>query len=155
MAFENTASISHIEREELIIKGIKSPSKLFSPASIIELNKNPLAPKCVHFFNSIVILSKKSKAEEEETTIDITPEHGHNITKEAKGEVKEVMEEDESRVRSLKFFMGSFTYECDFMILEDTTSIIDRHLKEMAFGKPFIEETGLVYNREEGTFEFK
>ncbi|GKE76799.1 MAK10-like protein, partial [Tanacetum coccineum] len=246
-------------------KRIKSPSKLFSPkylslASIIELNKNPSAPKRVHFVNSIVILCKKSKAKEGETTIDITLEHDHIITKEAKDEVKEVMEEDESevetnwevkeilkeeeededgeyfnsfptmkelthhewllnnprpawvkariragslnnikiscmtghffkrhayidlespinvmsmrlynrimtyglesrvkplnpnkisnfvgRVRSLKIFIGSFTYECDFIILEDTTSIIDRHLGEMAFGRPFIEETDLVY----------
>ncbi|GJZ83422.1 protein kinase-like domain, concanavalin A-like lectin/glucanase domain protein [Tanacetum coccineum] len=59
------------------------------------------------------------------------------------------------RVRSLKIFIGSFTYECDFMILEDTTRIIDRHLGEMAFGRPFIEETGLIYNREEGTVKFK
>nr|GEZ85221.1 MAK10-like protein [Tanacetum cinerariifolium] len=39
-------------------------------------------------------------------------------------------------------------YECDFMILEDTSSIIDHHLREMVFGKPFIEETGLVYSEE-------
>ncbi|GJT93740.1 MAK10-like protein [Tanacetum coccineum] len=275
MAFENIASISHIEREELRRKLIKSPSKLFSlkylsPASIIELNKNLSAPKRVHFVNLIVILSKESEAEEGETTTDITPEHGHNIRKEAKGEVKEVMEEDESevetdwevneileeeeedkdgeyfnlfptmeelthhewllknprplwvktrirarslnnikiscmiehfikrhayidlespinvmsrrlynrimtyglesrvkpsnpnkisnfvrRVRSLKIFIGSFTYEWDFMILEDTTSIIDRHLGEMAFGRPLIDEIGLVYNKEKGTVMFK
>ncbi|GJV19330.1 protein kinase-like domain, concanavalin A-like lectin/glucanase domain protein [Tanacetum coccineum] len=59
------------------------------------------------------------------------------------------------RVRSLKFFIGSFAYECDFMILEDTTSIIDRCLEEMVFGRPFIDETGLVYNKEEGTVMFK
>ncbi|GKC05636.1 hypothetical protein Tco_0997246 [Tanacetum coccineum] len=53
------------------------------------------------------------------------------------------------RVRSLKIFIGSFAYECHFMILEDTTSIIDRHLVEMAFGRPFIDEIGLVYDREE------
>nr|GEY53353.1 protein kinase-like domain, concanavalin A-like lectin/glucanase domain protein [Tanacetum cinerariifolium] len=47
------------------------------------------------------------------------------------------------RVRSLKVFIGSFAYECDFMILEDTTSFIDRHLGEMAFGRPLIDETGL------------
>ncbi|GJZ48185.1 hypothetical protein Tco_0602017 [Tanacetum coccineum] len=29
------------------------------------------------------------------------------------------------RVRGLKGFVGNFTYECSFMILEDTTSIID------------------------------
>ncbi|GJW40705.1 zf-CCHC domain-containing protein [Tanacetum coccineum] len=55
------------------------------------------------------------------------------------------------RIRGLKIFIGSFAYECDFMILEDTTSIIDHHLGEMVFGRPFIEETGLVYNKGEGT----
>ncbi|GKC56809.1 protein kinase-like domain, concanavalin A-like lectin/glucanase domain protein [Tanacetum coccineum] len=59
------------------------------------------------------------------------------------------------RIRGLKIFIGSFAYECDFMILEDTTSIIDHHLGEMVFGRPFIEETGLVYNKGEGTVMFK
>ncbi|GJU49812.1 MAK10-like protein [Tanacetum coccineum] len=59
------------------------------------------------------------------------------------------------RVRRLKIFIGSFAYECDCMILEDTTSIIDRRLGEMIFGKPFIDETGLVYNEEEGTVMFE
>ncbi|GKC52526.1 hypothetical protein Tco_1075271 [Tanacetum coccineum] len=160
---------------------------------------------------------------------DITLEHSHNLTKEAKDEVKEVIDEEESkvetdeeiekileeeeddedgeyfnsfptmkelthhewllknprpsrqynrimtyglrsrqkpsnhnkisnfvgRVRSLKNFIGSFAYECDFMILEDTTSIIDRHLGEMAFGRPFIDETDLVYDREKGMVMFK
>ncbi|GJZ09738.1 hypothetical protein Tco_0544021 [Tanacetum coccineum] len=75
MASENIASISHIEREELRRKGIKIPSNLFSP-------------------------NKESEAEEGETTTDITPEYDHNITKEVKGEVKEVMEEDESEVET-------------------------------------------------------
>ncbi|GJT10879.1 protein kinase-like domain, concanavalin A-like lectin/glucanase domain protein [Tanacetum coccineum] len=59
------------------------------------------------------------------------------------------------RIRGLKIFIGSFAYECDFMILEDTTSIIDHHLGEMVFGRPFIEETGLVYNKGEGTVMFE
>ncbi|GJU15855.1 hypothetical protein Tco_1143821 [Tanacetum coccineum] len=171
MASENTASISHIEREELRRKGIKSPSKLFSPkylftASIIELDKNLSAPKRIHLVNSIVILSEESEAKEGETTTNITPEHGHNITKEVKDEVKEVIDEEESEVETDEEIEeileeeeededGSFAYECDFMILEDTTSIIDRHLEEMAFGRPFINETGLVYDREEGTVMFK
>ncbi|GJU83799.1 hypothetical protein Tco_1286164 [Tanacetum coccineum] len=32
------------------------------------------------------------------------------------------------RVRGLKVFIGNFTYECDFMVLEDTTSVIDHDL---------------------------
>ncbi|GKF47760.1 hypothetical protein Tco_0137562 [Tanacetum coccineum] len=59
------------------------------------------------------------------------------------------------RVRCLKIFIGSFAYECDFMILEDTTSIIDYHLGEMVFERPFINETCLVYNKEEGTVMFE
>ncbi|GKB97157.1 zinc finger, CCHC-type containing protein, partial [Tanacetum coccineum] len=59
------------------------------------------------------------------------------------------------RVKRIKVFIGSFTYECDFMILEDISSIIDHHLGEMAFEKPFIDETGLVYNEEKGTVMFK
>ncbi|GJU41408.1 protein kinase-like domain, concanavalin A-like lectin/glucanase domain protein [Tanacetum coccineum] len=59
------------------------------------------------------------------------------------------------RVNGLKVFIGSFAYECDFMILEDTTSIIDHHLGEIIFGRPFIKEIGLVYNEEEGTVIFK
>nr|GEV33579.1 ribonuclease H-like domain-containing protein [Tanacetum cinerariifolium] len=59
------------------------------------------------------------------------------------------------RVKHIKFFIGSLTYECDFMILEDTSSIIDRHLGEMVFRKPFIDKTGLVYSKENWTIMFK
>ncbi|GKD15437.1 protein kinase-like domain, concanavalin A-like lectin/glucanase domain protein [Tanacetum coccineum] len=58
-------------------------------------------------------------------------------------------------VKSVKIFIGSFTYECDFMILEDTTSIIDRCPEELVFGRPFIDKTGLVYDKEEETVSFK
>ncbi|GJR77814.1 hypothetical protein Tco_0090179 [Tanacetum coccineum] len=32
------------------------------------------------------------------------------------------------RVKGLKVFVGNFTYECDFVVLEDTTSVIDHDL---------------------------
>ncbi|GJR50774.1 hypothetical protein Tco_1401295 [Tanacetum coccineum] len=83
-------------------KGNQKPIKYILPkvplpASIIELNKNPSAPKRVYFVNSIIILSKDSEAEEGETTTDITPKHGHNIAKE---EVNEVIDEEESEVET-------------------------------------------------------
>ncbi|GJZ75743.1 hypothetical protein Tco_0640208 [Tanacetum coccineum] len=59
------------------------------------------------------------------------------------------------RVKGLKVFVGNFTYECDFMVLEDTTSVIDHDLGSVVFEKPFVEETGLVYDREEGTITFE
>ncbi|GJR97472.1 hypothetical protein Tco_0269646 [Tanacetum coccineum] len=73
MAPKSIAAISYDKREELRKKGIKSPSKLLSPkycspASIKELNKNPSAPKRVHFVNSIVILSTDSDTEEEDVS---------------------------------------------------------------------------------------
>ncbi|GJU55977.1 hypothetical protein Tco_1229691 [Tanacetum coccineum] len=58
------------------------------------------------------------------------------------------------RIRGLKIFIGSFAYKCDFMILEDTTSIIDHHLEEIVFERPFIEETGIAYNENEGAVMF-
>ncbi|GJV53713.1 hypothetical protein Tco_1449454 [Tanacetum coccineum] len=148
MAPKSITTISYVKKEELRKKGIKSPSKLFSlkylsPASIKKLNKNPSAPKRVHFVNSIVILSKDSDTEEDvsstNTTLVIEEVESEFATDE---EVEEILEEDEED-------------EDDFMILEDTTSIIDRCLGEMVFGRPFIDETGLVYNKEEGTVMFK
>ncbi|GJU65797.1 hypothetical protein Tco_1247632 [Tanacetum coccineum] len=88
MAHKRIASISHDEKEELRKKGIKIPSKLFSPkylspASIKELNKNPSAPKRVHFVNSIV---KEQGKEEDEMETNI--------------EIKEVIEEEESEFKT-------------------------------------------------------
>nr|GEU96392.1 MAK10-like protein [Tanacetum cinerariifolium] len=59
------------------------------------------------------------------------------------------------RVKGLKVFVGNFTYECDFMVLEDTTSVIDHYLGSVVFGKPFVKTTRLVYNKEEGTVVFE
>ncbi|GJY71323.1 hypothetical protein Tco_0475026 [Tanacetum coccineum] len=59
------------------------------------------------------------------------------------------------RVKGLKVFIGNFTYECDFVIVEDTTSVIDHYLGGMVLGKPFVKESGLVYNKNEGTVTFK
>nr|GEU64467.1 protein kinase-like domain, concanavalin A-like lectin/glucanase domain protein [Tanacetum cinerariifolium] len=59
------------------------------------------------------------------------------------------------RVKGIKVFVGNFTYECDFMVLEDTTNVIDHDLGSVVFAKPFVEATGLVYDREEGTITFE
>nr|GEW21894.1 protein kinase-like domain, concanavalin A-like lectin/glucanase domain protein [Tanacetum cinerariifolium] len=59
------------------------------------------------------------------------------------------------RVKLLKVFVGNFTYECDFVVLEDTTSIIDHYLGGMVFRKRFVKETRLVYNKDEGTITFE
>ncbi|GJZ79527.1 protein kinase-like domain, concanavalin A-like lectin/glucanase domain protein [Tanacetum coccineum] len=59
------------------------------------------------------------------------------------------------RVKGLKVFVGNFTYECDFFILEDTTSVIDHYLGGMVLGKPFVKETRLTYDKDEGTVTFE
>ncbi|GKA08919.1 hypothetical protein Tco_0688250 [Tanacetum coccineum] len=63
--------------------------------------------------------------------------------------------EELGRVKGLKVFVGNFTYECDFVILEDTTSVIDHYLGGMVLGNPFVKETGLVYIKEEETVMFE
>ncbi|GJU22694.1 hypothetical protein Tco_1156036 [Tanacetum coccineum] len=59
------------------------------------------------------------------------------------------------RVKGLKVFVGNFTYECDFMVLEETTSVIDHAQGSVVFEKPFIKATRLVYDKDEGTITFK
>nr|GEU85448.1 MAK10-like protein [Tanacetum cinerariifolium] len=100
MVPKSIAAISHDEREELKKKGIKSPSKLLSPqylspASIKELNKNPSAPNCVHFVNSIVILSTKNDTDEDDTSS--TSIHEHKLDDMMKGseEKKEQSKEED------------------------------------------------------------
>ncbi|GKA58376.1 hypothetical protein Tco_0757564 [Tanacetum coccineum] len=121
MAPKSIAAISHDEREELRKKGIKTPSKLLSlkylsTASIKELNKNPSAPKRVHFVNSIVILSTESDTDEEDTSFTSTHKHelddivkrSEEIKEQGKEEdgmetdmeVEEVIEEEESKFKT-------------------------------------------------------
>ncbi|GJR03344.1 hypothetical protein Tco_0526328 [Tanacetum coccineum] len=57
--------------------------------------------------------------------------------------------------QGLKVFIRNLTYVCDFMVLEDTTSIIDHDLGSVIFRKPFMEATGLVYDIKEGTILFE
>nr|GEU52236.1 protein kinase-like domain, concanavalin A-like lectin/glucanase domain protein [Tanacetum cinerariifolium] len=59
------------------------------------------------------------------------------------------------RVKGLKVFDGNFTYECNFMVLEDSTSVIDHDLGSVIFRKPLVEATGLVYDKKEGTITFE
>nr|GEY03470.1 retrotransposon Orf1 [Tanacetum cinerariifolium] len=174
MASKNIASISHIEREKLRRKGIKSPSKLFSPNHNITKEGNEEVKEVIDEEEREVVTDEeveeilKDEEEEEEdedgenfnsfpTMEELT--HHEWLLKNPRPLWKpsnlNKISNFVGRVRSLKIFIGSFAYECEFMILEDTTSIIDRHLGEMAFGRPFIDETGLVYNKEKGTVMFK
>nr|GEX04596.1 MAK10-like protein [Tanacetum cinerariifolium] len=59
------------------------------------------------------------------------------------------------RVKGLRVFVVNFTYKCDFMVLEDTTSVINHYLGSVLFRKPFMEATRLAYNKEEGTIVFE
>ncbi|GJR48595.1 hypothetical protein Tco_1316698 [Tanacetum coccineum] len=120
---------------------------------------------------------RKDEPEEEETVKpDAAKDNDHNATVKTK---EEGMEEDyhwimsnrlESRkklsnpmkicnfvgrVRGLKVCLGNFTYECKFVVLEDTNSVIDHYLGEVVFEKPFIRKTGLVYDKEKGTIKFE
>ncbi|GJS09018.1 hypothetical protein Tco_0365814 [Tanacetum coccineum] len=51
------------------------------------------------------------------------------------------------RVKGLKVFVGNFTYKCDFVVLEDTTSVTDHYLGSMVLGKPFVKASRLVYDK--------
>ncbi|GJU12672.1 hypothetical protein Tco_1135068 [Tanacetum coccineum] len=177
----NFMSTNDPTKEELRGNGIKRPSKLlslkyFSQSSLAEQNRNPSSLKCVIFVNLIVILNKKfeEKTEEEieeekEDTLkhfDTFPTmkelrlHYNWIMSKRLGPRRKPSNPGKicnfmGRVKGLKVFVENFTYECDFVVLEDTTSVIDHDLGSVVFGKPFIEASGLVYDREEGTITFE
>ncbi|GKE14892.1 hypothetical protein Tco_1422469, partial [Tanacetum coccineum] len=53
------------------------------------------------------------------------------------------------------WIIRNFTYECDFVVLDDTTSVIDHYLGGIVLGRPFVKETRLVYDKDEGTVMFE
>ncbi|GJY83194.1 hypothetical protein Tco_0496570 [Tanacetum coccineum] len=91
----NFTSTKDTTREELRSKGIKSPSKLlslkyFSWSSLAEQNRNPSSLKHVHFINSIVILKKEDKAEEEGNVKTSKSEYeDHEMTVESEEEFED------------------------------------------------------------------
>ncbi|GKC69533.1 hypothetical protein Tco_1115416 [Tanacetum coccineum] len=100
MSPKSIAAISHVEREKLRKKGIKSPSKFFSPKyfsppSIKELNRNSSAPKRVYFVNSIVVLNKDSNTEEEDVSSTNANEHDLESMVRRKEEAKEQGKEED------------------------------------------------------------
>ncbi|GJR41596.1 zinc finger, CCHC-type containing protein [Tanacetum coccineum] len=100
VAFAPEEMSFNYENHDVEKKGIKSPSKLFSPkylspASIKELNKNSSAPKRVHFVNSIVVLSKDSNTEEEDVSSTNAREHDLKSMVRRKEEAKEQCKEDD------------------------------------------------------------
>ncbi|GKD61195.1 hypothetical protein Tco_1298704, partial [Tanacetum coccineum] len=156
MAYINVASIDQIRKEELKIKGIKSPSKLLSlkylsQASLEEQNRNPSSPKRFHFINFVVILRKEDEVREEENVKpNATKYNDHEMTakveekveEESEDEFEEEIEEEEEELH----------YN---WIMSDTTSIVDHDLGAVVFWKPFTEKTRLIYDKKEGTVAFE
>ncbi|GJT79665.1 hypothetical protein Tco_1054007 [Tanacetum coccineum] len=177
----NFTSTNDTTREERQGKGIKSPSKLLSPkylsqSSLAEQNETKEEGN---------VKTITTECENHETTVKSKEEFGEEIEDEIEDEIEEEDEDCPKhfdtfptmkelrlgprrkpsnpgkicnfmeRVKELKVFVGNFTYECDFMVLEDTTSVIDHDLGSVIFRKPFVEATGLVFDKEEGTIMFE
>ncbi|GKE65783.1 hypothetical protein Tco_1519944 [Tanacetum coccineum] len=58
------------------------------------------------------------------------------------------------KIQAEAFIFVLVGYIINFMVLEDTTSVIDHDLGSVKFRKPFVEATDLIYDREEGTITF-
>ncbi|GKC22165.1 hypothetical protein Tco_1024315 [Tanacetum coccineum] len=179
MAPKSIAAISHDKRKELRKKGIKSPSKLLSPkylfpASLKELNKNPTAPKLVHFVNSIVILSSDSDTEEEDVSLANACNLNAGGMIRGKEEVKEHGTEETEMKTSSEVDGVSKEEEDEFMTDEEVVEILEEEgddeddvnfnsfpkMEELTHHEWLLKNprpswTGLVYNEEEGTAIFK
>ncbi|GJR71042.1 hypothetical protein Tco_0083407 [Tanacetum coccineum] len=134
-----------------------------------------LPSRRVHFVNTITLVKKEKESR------DTTPREHEGLTSEVDDEVgsNELEEEEEDDLEYFNTFpsMKELEYHewrhykqimsqnlesrkkpsnlCKRSNFIDTTSIIDHDLGEIAFGKPFIEETILAYNKEEGTIVFR
>ncbi|GJY31030.1 retrotransposon ORF1 [Tanacetum coccineum] len=58
------------------------------------------------------------------------------------------------RIKGMHVFIGNFTYVIDFMIIEDTSSIIDPRLSQVVLGKPFVEISNMTHDPPEGVVRF-
>ena len=68
---------------------------------------------------------------------------------------KNVLSNFVGRVRGLHVIIGNFTYEIDFMVVEDTRPVIDDCLSQVVFGRPFLETTKMGYDPTLGIVRFK
>ncbi|GJX97113.1 hypothetical protein Tco_0352911 [Tanacetum coccineum] len=50
------------------------------------------------------------------------------------------------RIKGMHIFVRNFTYDSDFMIVEDISSIIDPRLSQVVLGKPFVEISNMTYD---------
>nr|GEW22602.1 retrotransposon Orf1 [Tanacetum cinerariifolium] len=58
------------------------------------------------------------------------------------------------RIKGMRVFVGNFTYNVDFMIVKDISSIIDPRLSQVVLGKPFVEISNMTHDSPEGVVKF-
>ncbi|GJV85980.1 MAK10-like protein [Tanacetum coccineum] len=58
------------------------------------------------------------------------------------------------RINGMHVFIGNFTYNVDFMIVEDISSIIDPRLSQVVLEKPFVEISNITHDPPEGVVMF-
>ncbi|GKC83851.1 protein kinase-like domain, concanavalin A-like lectin/glucanase domain protein, partial [Tanacetum coccineum] len=151
--FDTFPTLEELEYQEWIFKYPK-PSWVKAKVRTGNLNNIKISCKIGHFF-------KRQAYIDLESPINVMSKQHYNKIMNKGLESRQKPSNPSKninfigRVKGLKVFIGNFIYKCNFMILEDTTSIIDHHLGEIVFGKPFARNTGLVYDQEKGTVTFK
>ncbi|GJS75634.1 hypothetical protein Tco_0725515 [Tanacetum coccineum] len=97
----NLTQPTQVNKQDDMVRKInllwKTVSENLNDAPIPESAGDSMAFKNIASINHIE-RDEESEAREGEITTNITPKHGHNITKEAKDEVKEVIDEEEGEV---------------------------------------------------------
>nr|GEU65560.1 MAK10-like protein [Tanacetum cinerariifolium] len=122
----NFTSTDYHSKEELQSKGIKIPSKLLSPKYLSQL-----------------ALGKKVVLSPAKLSIQI-----------AKMKLMKKLKAKRKSRRKLKKKDDDLKHFDTFPTMKEL-SVIDHYLGTVVFGKPFMEATRLVYNKEEGTVVFK
>ncbi|GJQ92595.1 hypothetical protein Tco_0003734 [Tanacetum coccineum] len=154
IAPKSIAAISHAERKELRRKESKAHQNYSPKLSLSRIHKrikqksNSSKTRSFCQFNHDVEVEEVIEEEESEFETD--------------EEVEEILKEEKDDEDSKKFNSFPTIEELTHheRLLKKSSYLCGNnrspiHLGEMVFGRPFIEETGLVYNKEEGSIMFK
>ncbi|GJZ37208.1 hypothetical protein Tco_0583399 [Tanacetum coccineum] len=143
MAHVNAASVNYVKKETLPKQSeskpiaIYSPQKFLSQASFEEQNKNPHPQNAIQFHQFGHHSSKESEAKEEgESPINVMSRLNYywimseGLKSRRKPSDPKKIVNFVGRVKGLKVSVENSLKNCDFVVLEDTTSVIDHYLGE-------------------------
>ncbi|GJW33284.1 hypothetical protein Tco_0053316 [Tanacetum coccineum] len=141
---------------------------IFSQSSLREQNGNSSSLKHVHFLNTITIIRKEDEPKEtqilepnaiESDDRNVAVKDEKTVEKDPRASKVIVGKEDPSDLGDINKASDlederNMSHVMDFTVLENVEANIDPSLSQVVFGRPFVETTKLILDRERGLITF-